>query len=239
MAKAKKYKLITPNEEVIKTFNALWTKDDESKITKMKLFEGAEEVDISDWPLLKELENNKKKDEKIRGLKETDFPEFLKEINKVYSTRLSLKKGYNWDDEDWCKEKVEKMCKEEKNGGENGSGIAEFINVCKNKTGRNEYSFATKVFSFMCPDSFPILDSISGSLLYQYYTDLFDKPNKKSAWSNYKQYTKDYEAIMNKLGISSMKEFDIFLWTYGSLISQYWENSGIIKFESISYKAPK
>ncbi|MBQ1334938.1 MAG: hypothetical protein IIY34_06270, partial [Clostridia bacterium] len=67
MAKAKKYKLITPNEEVIKTFNALWTKDDESKITKMKLFEGAEEVDISDWPLLKELENNKKKDEKIRG----------------------------------------------------------------------------------------------------------------------------------------------------------------------------
>ena len=101
----------------------------------------------------------------------------------------------------------------------------------------------------MEPDEFPILDSISVTLLNQYYRDYCSDDtqkeiNRKSKWGNYQCYKEDYKTILNKLGLSttnstySFKKFDIFLWTYGVLISKYWEEVGVISFNSIEYKAP-
>ena len=228
------FELIEPTKPIIDFYNKLW-KGEEVKSTKVKLFDNLDEVDIFELISKEEFEKYHINEETIKKAKESNKTGiFLKSINNAYSTRINADSGI-FEDKFITFEELDAMADENK--------IDEFIvEKCRQKTGRNEYSFATKVFSFMKPDTYPILDSISVTLLNQYYAEYCNstEKNRKKNWGDYKQYVNDYRMILKKLELEvSFKEFDVFIWTYGTALSRYWAKIGVLKFESVQYRSNK
>ena len=227
------FELIEPTESIINFYNNLW-KGEEVKSTKVKLFENLDEVDILELISKEEFEKYHINEETIKKAKESNKTGiFLKSINNAYSTRINADSGI-FEDKFITFEKLEAMADENK--------IDEFIvEKCRQKTGRNEYSFATKVFSFMKPDTYPILDSISVTLLSKYCSKYFEREEKKN-WGVYEKYKKNYTELLEELGLKgkvTFKQFDVFLWTYGTALSRYWAKIGVLKFESVQYRSNK
>lgn len=87
----------------------------------------------------------------------------------------------------------------------------------KCKSGRREYSFATKYCSFHRPDVYPIFDSRNEKILRKYRKDISIFP-----FTLRKSY-KDYVKIINKykeifgLDAFSYKEIDRFNWIFCNL----------------------
>ena len=95
------------------------------------------------------------------------------------------------------------------------------------------------MFSFIDEEKYPIMDSIVVTLLDKYLSYKEEKIHTKKEWGNYASYIKSYKVFKESYELSdcSMKEIDKFLWTYGKILEKYWEDMGVIRFESISFNA--
>lgn len=85
-------------------------------------------------------------------------------------------------------------------------------------------------------DGLPIYDSFVVTLL-DYYLSEFKNECKKSEWVNYRKYKEAYDLFrrLYKLDGFKYKEIDIFLWTYGKALQEYWKKCGILSFTAPSY----
>ena len=229
-------KLIQPNEEIVDLFNSFW---DKPKETKIKLFEDGETISIENY--IKGLKDYKDNDDEIK--KEEKIEVFLEKISVQYRTRV--KGGVS---------KIIEKLKVKKINSKDGLvraieneklSFSEFMGICKDATGQYTYSFATKVFSFIDEEKYPIMDSIVVTLLDKYLSDEDfegeckenkDKIHKKNKWGDYSKYKESYEVFKKHYKLDcSLKEIDKFLWTYGKILEKYWEDMGVIRFGSISF----
>ncbi len=232
-----KYKIITPTKALIEQYDGFWTK--EINEWKVQLFEVPQIVvqDIREYIPDYNNENGEPyvlygaKDDSIKGLYENDdIIGFLKEINAVYHTRVP-----KLDDLKIKKPELIYMA-----NMEDFRGIDAFVRVCHKVTGRNEYSFATKVFSFIDDKKYPILDSLVATMIWEYLKRIkLDYPPKNS-WGDYRKYVEAYKIFIDQYLKDSgftYKQIDRFLWTYAIVINEYWKKElGLISFESIPYK---
>lgn len=215
----KKYEFIEPTNEIIEYFNTLWTKESEENIA-VQLYKNGEVI-----PFKNTYRTNKEKDINISTALDNSIVDFFILINTTYHTRIAN-----------IKELSKKLAVRYKSK-EDFKDIDSFINDCKECGGRYEYSFATKVFSFVDGENYPILDSYVSTLLMT-YIKLKDCNVKKGSWGDYNTYKQAYELFRQKYGINkSFKEIDVFLWTYANLLQRYWkEQLGVLSFESVQYK---
>ena len=233
-------KLIQPDEKIVDLFNSFW---DEPKETKIKLFEDGETINIENY--IKGFKDYKAKDDEIKN--EKDITKFFEKISVQYSTRV---KGGISTIIEMLKEKVinskdDLACKIKEKKEKEKFSFNEFMGICKKATGQYTYSFATKVFSFIDEEKYPIMDSIVVTLLDKYLSDEDfegeckenkDKIHKKNKWGDYSKYKESYEVFKKHYKLDcSLKEIDMFLWTYGKILEKYWEDMGVIRFESISF----
>ncbi len=224
------YKLIEPNNDVIDLFNSFWDEKAESiDDWNVQLFKDRELVDIRKYV----GKNNDdihmafgKVDEEIKklwdSLKESDSSEeFLKIINKHYHTRVKNIKSIKLTKKDLM-----------------DMDVKQFIEECYPITKRYDYSFATKVFSFIYPEKNPILDSFSTTLIWYYLSDDRREKYPKSKWGDYEEYKNAYNAFIEQYNLKcDYKRTDKFLWTYATCIQNYWiQECGILSFGSVSYK---
>ncbi len=222
-------RLISP-KDYIDQINDLWEGKPEP-ITKMKLYKDCDPVDISKY--IKEFIGLKDKDKKIEQT--SDLPNFLKGINNVYHTRV-----YNIDGiANGLKEKG--ICSQESFRQRIKSSewpLPEFVELCKSVTGQYTYSFASKVYSFLLPKDYPIIDSISSTLLSKYLS----KDDYKIKWGTFSTYKDDYDFFLKQYGLGEdykYKKADIFLWTYGKILLNYWLDNGAMVYEGVSYNPNK
>ena len=75
--------LIKPDEEIVKTFNAIWNNTYDGR--KVQIFDGEDAIDISDY--IEDLRGLSAKDEDIHN--DTSLKSFLDKINTVYHTRVN------------------------------------------------------------------------------------------------------------------------------------------------------
>ena len=214
------YALITPTNKIVKKFNDLWNTDLKDNELTIEIFKDVD-FDISD--LKGELIKYGRDDETIkRYLNNRDISNFLKQINSIYHTRVKNISKLNITLDELKELDVDK-----------------FVVNYKELLGRNEYSFATKVYSFLYPDKYPIIDSLSATLIWKYLDPDRRKKHPKSQWGKYDCYKNAYDAFKSQYNLDkSYKEIDVFLWTYAILIQNYWENKlGVFKFESIQYQS--
>ena len=95
------------------------------------------------------------------------------------------------------------------------------------------YSFATK-FCNRINHAFPIYDSYVAGLLYHYS---YDNKFTQASLGNYKRFYDTYEKFVKdyKLNEFNFKEIDIFMWTYGKILSSK-NNKDPIKLQlSVTY----
>ncbi|MBQ6089647.1 MAG: hypothetical protein IJL07_00030 [Lachnospiraceae bacterium] len=216
--------LITPNQEVVEIFNSFWT---ESPITnEIKLFEDKGKMDITSY--IVQFKDYSKKDRTIRDT--SDLSAFLSEINSVYHTRV---KGIEKLVTKLNRIKVttqEGLREIIKN---QGFTLEDFVNICKMSSGSYTYSFATKVFSFIDDETYPIIDSFVSTLLDNY---IYEDKIPKSKWGDYSKYKENYLNFMKhyKLNIS-FKNVDKFLWTYCKILADYWADMGVLHFEPVAF----
>ncbi len=236
MTRIARMKLIEPNREQVKLFNALWT---DSNITKIKLFENAETINVTEYEYIKKCINEfsqyESQDNEI--IEEDDLKEFLEKVNETYHTRVNgiakivgrLKGELKISSKMELSEKINE-----------GWEITEFIKICKECTGKYTYSYATKVFSFV-DDRYPIIDSIVATLLYTY----LDEANitiSKSLWGDYSKYKEAYNIFVDRFDLRQgkvypYKDVDKFLWTYGKLMEAYWIDMGAIRFSPVMFNS--
>lgn len=218
-------KLINPTCDIIEVFNSFWTQEPISTVGK--LFEDDEEIDLSKY--ICQFKEYGEKDTEIE--EEQNLKNFLEKINSVYHTRVSgidsvLEKleglGIN------SKEKLAKKINE----GE--IDLIKFVVCCKEATGNYTYSFASKVFSFINEEEYPIIDSFVVSLLDNYK---YDGKIAKSKWGNYSLYVDNYNAFKRHFGLTneSFKKLDKFLWTYAKILLDYWSDLGVLSYESVAF----
>lgn len=219
-----KYELITPTRKIVEQFNSFWT-EGSKKDWEVSLFQNQEKLNIRDLIPEEEFQEMGKADEQIRKMVKGQDSQVLKRINAVYHTRINTEliiKDLEWNqlmknDVDW------------------------FVGFCREKIRKYPYSFATKVYSFVHeekePRQYPIFDSIVVTLL-DYYLDKSDEIPPKKDWGTYENYQKAYSRFAEKYGLIGIpyKQIDIFLWTYGIALQRYWEELGILKFETVTYK---
>jgi hypothetical protein len=220
----KLFELVEPTPDIIDFYNDLWRGENIYK--KTVLFKNGIEIDITDYLPLDIAEYSSKDDDIKKYIVDNNTEKFLKTINSVYHTRVNLS-SVDWNDECWHIDNIRE------------EGIDRFISKLQDKTKRYEYSFATKVFSFLNEEDCPILDSIAVSLLNEYYKVCFDtNEDRKKQWGTYKNYKEDYKKILEKKNLSdiSFKKFDVFLWTYGVVIQNYWQKCGIIVYKPVQYQ---
>lgn len=218
--------LVQPSKKNVSVFNEIWNNTYDG--SKLQIFQDDEKIDISKY--IKDLKGLKDKDEEINDCH--DLKSFLDKINTIYHTRVNevdeivgrLKQSDISSRED-LKERVEA----------DNDYFREFVNLCKNATGKYTYSFATKVFSFLDGSKYPIMDSYVATLL-----DAYDYEGKipKTKWGNYAEYIRNYQAFQDAFGLKAFtfKKIDIFLWCYGKVIQKYWEDQGVLIFSSVPFK---
>ena len=220
------FELIRPTPEIVRQFNTLWFGEDAEKNWNVTLFAGEPEMDLRELIPAEEFERWRKGDEAIQKcLNEASYPEALRRINATYHTRVNtdeISSHLSW-------------------AQLFGGDVDSFVRLCKKETKKSAYSFATKVYSFLRPDRFPILDAISVTLLDHYLRakeSPEDKTPAKSEWGDYSQYKAAYDAFKEKYGLTALsyKKIDVFLWTYGISLQRYWARMGVLNYESVSYK---
>lgn len=240
MKTEKPFRLREPSGELVEQFNSFWEKGCDAPQKKLSLFEGGEMVDIFDILGNSFFDGLAEDDKRIHALMQDDstFHDALRLINSVYHTRLRIDYSKMCSRQEFltmCREEIEKYetCEEDES---RNSGFDRFMRVCREATGRNAYSFATKAFCFQDGEQFPILDRITVTLLAEYLDS-----SRKMAWGIYENYKRDYELFRQKYGLTnySFKKIDVFLWTYGIVVESYWKKVGVFDFESVSYQQPK
>ncbi len=222
-----RFNLITPTRELIDIFDSFWT--DFPITTVIKLFENDEEIDIKNYIDKGGFKAYGKKDTEINNIQ--DLQDFLKEINRVYHTRISgiekiVKRLNKLDIND--KDSLSKKIKNSE------LVLPQFVAFCKAETGNYTYSFATKVFSFIDEDKYPIIDSFVATLLETYE---YDEKIARSKWGNYSQYINNYNAFKRNFGLTdlSFKKIDKFLWTYAKVMLDYWADLGVLSYEPVAF----
>ncbi|MCR5311269.1 MAG: hypothetical protein K6E32_07650 [Lachnospiraceae bacterium] len=219
-----KMRLITPTHEVVEVFNSFWT---DSPISSTgKLFEDDEEIDLSKY--ISQFIEYGEKDEDI--IEKQNLLDFLDEINSVYHTRVSeisliVKEleGLGINNKASLSEKIE--------SGE--LNLPKFLACCKEATGNYTYSFASKVFSFIDEEKYPIIDSFVATLLNTYVYDGI----AKSKWGDYSKYIDNYNVFRRHFGLEdlSFKKIDKFLWTYAKILSEYWSDLGVLSYDPVAF----
>ncbi len=233
MCEMLKYELVEPTNELVEQYNGFWKKDKmEGKDWTIRLFKNGQNCDIRNYIKIEEFKKYRAGDEIInKHLEKKEYKDFLKEINIYYSTRVKV-------DMLWGKYGGEIFKLIEKY---DDNSVDVLVEYCCDATKKNAYSFSTKVFSFVDENRFPIIDSLVVTMIW-YYMEECCKNNKikKSELGFYNIYKEVYELFRDKFELNkSYKEIDIFLWTYASVIQRYWEEQGILKFETVSYKGLK
>lgn len=216
------FELIEP-KDVIKFYINLY--NGERKNITTRLFKGESEINIESL-LPKDYYAFKNHDEDIIGyLQNNNVELFMKEINKVYHTRVKLEK-IDFQNVFPTIDSIKEM------------DVNKFIEKLHGITSHYEYSFATKVFNFIEPNVCPVLDSVSVSLLKRYFEQ---SKLARSGWGNYDNYKEDYMQFCEEFGLNNytLKEVDVFLWTYGKVIEKYWTEIGVIRFDNQSYSLKK
>ena len=221
----KVFQLVKPSDELVEKYNLFWNKniDEISEGNrKVKLFEEVE-IDVRDYLDQALWENGVKDDKIIKFYKEGNIKSFLKEINSVYHTRLNVK-----DFKDISKEWLDK------------NNVDGLVKKCKEDLGKKAYSFSTKVYSFINPEEYPIMDRYASTILWEYIKDdeKYKGIKSKDIFGKYDEYIKAYDYFRDKYNLNNWtyKEIDIFFWTYAVLIEKYWEKQGVMIFESVIYK---
>lgn len=214
-----KYKLIKPTEPLVKQYNRIWDGEQSEEDYQIKIFEDVR-VDIRDYFTEKEIKTLGDGDKKILNYyKKKDVFNFFSEINSIYHTRLKTEDvAAEWSLSDETKT------------------LDDLVELCKDKTKSYAYSFASKVFSFMYPNEYPIMDRYVVNMLKTYLNSGI------SSWGDYQKYIEAYKRFKEKfnLNILSYKEIDKFLWTYGKLLGRYWKNEGVLLFDStVWYQSKK
>ena len=226
-------KLLKPNEKIIKSFNSLWEKIPDKKI---RIFEDSnEEIDLCDCIDVDVFKKLKKNDNIICD--EDDLKNYFVLINNNYHTRVSkIKKIVNRlsDNNINRKRDLEKEIKEKH------FSVSDFVKLCRQITGRYEYSFASKVFNFIDGNKYPIVDSYVVTMLDEYNkTYEYNKKFSKTKWGDYNKYIENYDCFKKFFKLNnrySYKDIDKFLWTYGKVLEGYWSKiKGVLKFESVSF----
>lgn len=89
------------------------------------------------------------------------------------------------------------------------------INENKEKKTGYCYSFSTKFCYWIAQDYFPIYDSIANGLLLIY----LDK-KRPSYFGKYCNFVKAYQSFIEKFSLEecTIKQIDVFLWTYGKAL---------------------
>lgn len=222
-------KLIIPTKEMVQKYVSYWEKPNENNASTydIQLFNDGENVNVREyWG--KRYCRNFNKDELIKKRwQEGKVKEFLRLINSTYSTRVS-----NLD-----KVELENVRLE-------GMSMSSFIACVKKESKRKEYSFATKVFNFIHPTEYPIIDSLSVTLLWLYLSEKLNRAElmdySRNNWGSYRSYKEAYDKFIDiyQLNDLSYKEIDIFLWTYGVVLKKYCnEKYGVFKLYNVpSYK---
>lgn len=211
------FELISPSKELVEQYNSFWNCDDGTN-WYTKLFEEQDYIDIRKY--IKEEEFKAYHDHDKSIVETQDIVERMKLINKYYSTRFDYKKIDVEDIRDLT--------------------LDGFVGRCKDCTGTFAYSFATKLFSFLDGDNYPIMDSYVVTLL-EYYLKKNGVAVKKTDWGDYEKFKTAYGLFIKKYDLNglSYKQIDIFLWTYGKAIQSYWQKAGVLSFASIPYKCRK
>ncbi len=228
-----------PTKALVEQYDGFWTK--EANEWKVQLFEEPE-IWVSDIREFIPHKDNEiigqpyelygKKDYDIKDFyKNGDVIGFLKEINTVYHTRVPKLNEL----------KITKNDLINMVDMQDYRGIDSFVKECYEVTGRKEYSFATKVFSFIKPEKYPILDSLVATMIWEYLNEENKNNHPKNRWGDYRNYVKAFDAFIEQYNLQktglTYKEIDKFLWTYAIVISEYWKKElGLISFETISYK---
>ena len=223
-----KYELIEPTVELIKQYDNLWRKDKpDEKDYHIPLFKHIS-IDIRKTEL--DIRSFGKKDEMIDDYRTSDVRKFFFELNKVYHTRVNTK-GIA---EEWSS-------KERSLASDTTMTLDRLVELCKEKTRKNHYSFATKVFSFIDPDTYPIMDKYVVNMLKTYL-----ELDSITPWGNYQNYIAAYERFKDKYGLNkssdklNYKMIDQFLWTYAYLLQWYWKNEGVMFFDdTVTYDSQK
>ena len=214
--------LIKPSTKLISQFRSFWYPQEREKVDYyIQVFEDTEEVDLRDFIEVDTYRKYGEKDKEITDLlKECHIEGFMHKVNSVYHTRVSDLKLLQESD---CKEYFAKK------------DFEGFLKYCKEKTGSYPYSFASKLFNFIDPDKYPIIDSRAVTFLSKYLDE-----DKISKWGDYSEYTKAYELLKSNCNIDekmTYKDMDIYIWTYADIIQKYWEKQyGIFGFKNVSYK---
>lgn len=214
------YKPVKPTVDMVKQFNRIWDGLKNEKDYQIEIYEGVY-VDITKY-LEDEIESLGKDDIKIQKYcNNNDIANFFSELNSIYHTRIKkeeiLEIAAEWSLPDTTK------------------SLDGLVELCKKKTKTYAYSFATKVFSFISPDKYPIMD--------RYVVNMLKAYNIKgiSTWGDYDKYIAAYNEFKEKYELEfSYKKIDRFLWLYGKLIERYWKNEGVLFFDStVWYKSKK
>lgn len=212
-----KYELVKPTADLINQYDRIWKGDQTGDDFQVKLFEGVS-VDIRKEPynsIFKGLVENEKK---INGYRRNnDVKGFLSELNRVYHTRLKTEEiAQAWFSEGFSL------------SPDTAKTVDDLVDLCGRKTNRHAYSFSTKVFNFIDPDKYPIMDKYVVNMLRAYGIEGI------SAWGDYQKYTQAYYMfkIQFELKDFSYKKIDQFLWTYAKLIELYWQEEGVVLFNS-------
>ncbi len=222
------FNLVIPDAELVDRYNRLW--NGEETDTMFVIFDGKGPVNITGY-LPKNFASYKQKDGVIEKCYEKgDIKAFFENINSTYHTRLSS-------------DNINSISSIEKSWF-TSNGVDELVMLCKDRINVNAYSFSTKVFSFIYPNKFPIMDSMVSTLLWYYMGEDYKiEKRRKSVWGNYNEYCRAYKMFMDStdsLKQKTFKQMDIFMWTYANVISDYWsewcKEEGIISFSPIAYK---
>ncbi len=218
-------KLVTPTRELVEVFNSFWTSVPVT--TVVKLFEDDDDIDISKY--IEQFKKYDGEDKKI--VEEEELQEFLEKINSVYHTRVS---GIDLIVKKLKEQGIDNKDNFTKRIKDGELTLPKFVAFCKEATGKYPYSFASKVFSFIAEEKYPIIDSFVATLLNAYE---YDRKKAKSTWGDYSQYIDNYIEFMRHFGIEglSFKKVDKFLWTYAKILSDYWSDMGVLSYEPVAF----
>lgn len=235
-----KFELVKPSTSLINQYWTIYNKSDQGEPDDytVPLFEDMDPVDLREKNYLsKKNFAHKKDDVDIRNfLYNHDMKRFLEKLNAAYSTRVRnldvLVNDCHW----WYRQNERTVPTMD---------LDNFVRYCKNdlKMGYYPYSFATKIYSFLDPEKYPILDSYSATLLNEYLKEPDDERNEqRKRWGCYKHYKADYDKFREKYSLSddlTYKQIDVFLWTYATVLSEYWKQMGVLEFKSVEFKPGK
>lgn len=228
MNMCKQYKLIKPDSETVGRFNKFWDGVENIQEAEVSIFEGEKPISINGY-LPEDYKDYKANDDTIKELLKTDLTKALKVINKCYHTRLRITDALERDTSWWYRSDNEIKVRD--------GSFKHFIKLCKKETGKWAYSYATKVYNFINPKEYPIIDSYAVTILNEYMKSVSNNIPRAN-WGNYEAYRETYREFVQKNGLQKFtyKQIDIFLWTYAYIIKCYWKSIGMLQFETVSYK---